>query len=80
VSQWPEHEKLAAVKDQTQTIHDFLEWCGSRGIQLCQMERDEFWPVYDQNDLLAAWAGIDPEEIAAEKQQMLDELREMNGL
>jgi hypothetical protein len=78
---YPEHDKLSKVKDQTQVIGKFIDWCGIRGIQLCELDSDdEFWPLHDFMGLLAAWAGIDRGKIEAEKQQMLAELRRMNGI
>lgn len=82
MSDYPEHEKLSAIKDQTQTIHDFLEWCGQQGIQLCEFDErsDGYWPARREDDLLADWAGIDLKAIEAEKRQMLDQIRAMNGI
>ena len=31
---FPEHESLAGVRDQSQSIGEFLEWLGERGIRL----------------------------------------------
>jgi hypothetical protein len=36
--QYPEHEKLRAIADQSQLIGEFVEeWCASRGMQLCKL-------------------------------------------
>lgn len=81
MSDYPEHDKLTAVKDQTEAIHDFLEWCAMRGaIQLCEFDErsDHFWPIDSDDNLLAEWAGIDLKKLEAEKRQMLDRIREMN--
>ncbi len=82
MSKWPEHDKLAEVKDQTQAIGEFLEWCGyEKGIQLASWDdrTDRMYPIPGAwLDLVAEWAGIDRGRLEAEKQQMLDELRAMN--
>lgn len=77
---YPEHEKLSKVKGQTQAIGEFIDWCAGRGIELCELSRDEYWPVHDFMDLLAAWAGIDPEKIEDEKLEMIATMRRMNGI
>lgn len=39
--QYPEHEKLEAVKDESQTIGEFLEWLLSEhGVTLCRYEEE----------------------------------------
>jgi hypothetical protein len=36
VSDYPEHDKLALVKDETQAAGDFVEWLGTQGIFLAK--------------------------------------------
>lgn len=36
MSEYPEHERLKAISDKSQAIHDFLEWCGERGLWLAE--------------------------------------------
>ena len=42
-SLYPEHEKLIAVKAQSQSIGEFLDWLAGKRIELCQWRtaRDE---------------------------------------
>jgi hypothetical protein len=157
MADYPEHEKLQAVSEQTQAIGEFLEWLNSQSVQLmiwredltdtrttgpaCPERRrghrmDPCWPTSaigiggadywdthclhwhgrdrDDNDddaaaeqgiccwcgkgreytittrgwvserrstpqLLADWAGIDLDKIEAEKRQMLESIRAMQG-
>jgi hypothetical protein len=82
VSEYPEHDKLTKVKDQTHAIGDFLEWLEyEKQIELCRAARvgDGFWPVGSFMNLLAEWAGIDPDVLEAEKRQMVDKLRDTTG-
>lgn len=81
MSQYPEHDKLSEVKDQTQAIGEFLDWAAEQGIQLCRFDdrTDHLYPAGSFMPLLAEWAGIDMDKIEAEKQQMLAELRKANG-
>jgi predicted RNA-binding protein (virulence factor B family) len=80
---YPEHEKLAAIKDKSQAIGEFLDFgLGKQGIILAQFdeETDQLWPTHRSiTDILAAYFGIDQKKIDAEKAQMLDELRAAAG-
>jgi hypothetical protein len=76
---YPEHDKLAKVKDRSQAIGEFLdtggyelgEWTG--GNRYCD---DEFTPVRKPiNTILARYFGIDEDKLEEEKLQMLEELR-----
>lgn len=82
---WPEHEKMAAITDDSQTIGLFLDTCG---YTLCEWigETDEgegvegFYPVRGGiNAILATYFQIDMNEIEREKRAMLDQLRKQNA-
>jgi hypothetical protein len=79
MSNYPEHDKLTAAKDQTQTIGKFLEWCEEQGLELTRFGGDQR-PAPRLQDLLAQWAGIDLERLYAEKDEMFAQLRRMNGV
>jgi hypothetical protein len=89
---YPEHAKLAKVKDQSQAIHEFIEFLrDDKHIFLCD------W--YDGEDtadeeaapgcylqirkrlttLVAEFLGVDENKLELEKQKMLAELRRQNG-
>lgn len=79
---YPEHEKLLAVKDQTQVIGEFLEWLASRGIQLMRpsghenIGHDGWLPdTRSISTILADWAGIDEARLEREKRAMLERLQ-----
>jgi len=42
MTEYPEHDKVQKIKDQSQAIGDFLEWLGGQGLHLA-----EFVPVLD---------------------------------
>ena len=67
---YPEHEKLQAVKEQSQTCGELLEWL--------QSEKGWHLPPYSANRLLAEFFEIDYAELQAEKDRMLDAMRAMN--
>lgn len=41
MSEYPEHDKLTQVREQSQAIGEFLEWLEGRGVNLCRYQ-DEF--------------------------------------
>ncbi len=46
---YPEHDKVHAVKDRSQACGEFLDWLGSKGIFLCKAhEHSE--GCYDEDD------------------------------
>lgn len=73
---YPEHEKLSAIKQESQAIGEFLD---TAPYVLCEVADDRLWPVGKPiNDLLAAYFGIDPDRLEREKSAMLEDLRFMN--
>lgn len=90
MSEYPEHDKLAAISDESQAIYDFIVWLGDeKAVQLCG-KRDgrpdhnswecPWMPVGASiRDLLAEHFGIDMQRIEHEKRAMLDALRAMQS-
>jgi len=79
MSDYPEHDKLAAIKDQSQLFGEFLDFdLPLMGLTLCETdENGRLWPTSRSiQSILAELFGIDQDKIDAEKQQMLDALRE----
>jgi hypothetical protein len=76
---YPEHEKLAKVKDRSQACGEFLEWLTSEGgFVLCKYVKDRVFPVpasVSIADLLARFFKIDQKKIEDEKRAMLAELQ-----
>jgi len=44
MSDYPEHDKLALVKDETQAAGEFIEWLGNQGVFLAKRY------MFDKND------------------------------
>ena len=80
-SKYPEHEKLAKVKDKSQAIGEFLDYGLPQGYVLAKYDKyDRLYPIHDSiESLLADHFGIDRDELEHEKQQMLDTLRTANA-
>ena len=79
---WPEHARLIEQKHKTEIIHEFLEWCNGKKIELGRwVERggygdDKFMPRVEKVDnLLAEFIGINLEELEREKRAMLSQMR-----
>lgn len=82
---YPEHEKLEAIRDQSQIIGEFLEWLSSQGIHLAKWHShatgwDESVPLFMRiEDILAQYFDIDQNRLEDEKQEILDSLRKVQG-
>lgn len=76
MSQYPEHKKLAAIRDQSQAIGEFIDtFLEEKGIVLAWRNSSEERLMPRLVDLLAEYFGIDPVKLETEKRAMLDELR-----
>ena len=80
---YPEHEKMHAVVEQSQSIGEFLDWLtNEKSIVLSQWidpESEHLTPINPNiQDLLAEYFDIDLDKIEKEKRQMLKTMREAN--
>jgi len=81
---YPEHEKLAAISDQSQTVGEFLDFSGyvlaewgdenSSGTP----NPHRLYPIYNIERILAEYFHIDLNKIEQEKRQMLEDIRNEN--
>lgn len=72
MSEYPEHEKLAKIQDESQVIGEFLDWCAdAKGVVLTRNGPAITW----NSGLLAEFFSIDQAKIDAEKEQMLADIR-----
>ncbi len=79
MAEYPEHEKMRAVKKRSQIIGEFLEELSGIGLTLCE-STDHFecpWTPTGKStqQVLAQYFKIDLDKIEKEKRAMLDELR-----
>lgn len=75
MSDYPEHDKVKAIQDESQAIGAFLD---NSGYTLCEVDADlnRFVPIYRSIErILADYFGIDLDELEREKRAMLDSLR-----
>lgn len=80
MTEYPEHEKMHAVKEQSQAIGAFLDDPNTG--QLCEFndEMGEFLPTHKTIErTLADYFDIDLDKIEAEKRDMLDKMRAANA-
>lgn len=81
---YPEHDKLLVIKDKSQAIGEFMEWCADEGLHLA-----EWWESHSYTGcmqitlrgttgLVAEFYDIDLNVLEAEKRAMLNEQRRLN--
>ena len=81
MSEYPEHEKMKAVRDRSQVIGQFLEWLfREQGLAVCEWRegpRVDAWERDSRNieQLLAAYFDIDLKKVDDEKEAMLAVIR-----
>lgn len=89
MSEYPEHDKLEKIHDQSQEIGEFVEWLlsGNSGYFICTQCDSEslFGPIktylptsINIQEVLAKYYEIDLIKLEKEKREMLDELRKKN--
>lgn len=85
-TEYPEHEKLLKVKDESQAIGEFIEWLASKRMALGEWREFEEYdnPQFvvahlNVNTILAEFFNIDLTALEAEKRAMLDAMRAMNN-
>lgn len=85
MGEYPEHDKMAKVREQSQACGEFLEWLGEQGYQVGEFvlfdgySEEQFVPIYrPMDELLAGFFGIDLKLIEQEKQAMLRSFQEAN--
>jgi hypothetical protein len=80
MNEYPEHEKLKAVKDRSQAIGEFLEWLQEeKGLSICKWsdeEREYLLAYVSTQALLAEFFKIDRKKLEEEKEGMLEAFRE----
>lgn len=79
--EYPVHEKVLAVREQSQAIGEFLEWLGAeKGLHVAQwMTEHEMQPAsYSAEKLLAEFFDIDLDKLEAEKRAILEAQRAAN--
>lgn len=80
MSAYPEHEKLQAVKEQSQICGEFLEWLHQKHFVIAVYAGNELVPSYQRTTtLLAEFFEIDEDKLEDEKMQMLEEFRKVRA-
>lgn len=77
MSRYPEHKKLTAIAEQSQSIGEFIDWLQtSKGYEICYYTDDDADPLAKVpksiNDLLADYFKIDQDKLEEEKREMLE--------
>lgn len=77
MSEYPEHEKMRAIREKADLLGDFLETMRFRGYSMSTQNRLGDWSPVDPSAyelLLASYFGIDMRKIEAEKKEMLKKI------
>lgn len=73
---YPEHEKLRAIQNDSQKIGQFLDWCYEQGWELCCWHESDLVPINKNiQTVLADYFEIDLKKLEAEKVAMIEECR-----
>jgi len=75
---YSEHERLHAVKEQSQRLGEFLDWLGENGYFVCEFAENygEYAPTSTRiEQILADYFDVDLDAIEREKREMIAELR-----
>lgn len=82
MNEYPEHQKLKAISDKSQAVHEFLEWLSREcGVELCtrHAKTEELIPwMKRHDDVIADFFEIDLTKINEEKEAMLAQMRKDN--
>jgi hypothetical protein len=76
----PNLDKALEIKERSQAIGEFLEWCHEKGWWLAEFpkERDYMLPIKENNiqKILAEFFGLDYEAMSREQEAVLKWVRE----
>lgn len=84
MTDYPELEKIQAVREESQKIGEFLEWLSGEGLQIAEYAEDEDEDGDDprltlhyesRESLLAKFFGIDLQKAEQERRAILEELQ-----
>lgn len=84
---YPEHEKLSGIKEQSQALGSILDWMfNEKGWYLVEWKEDDdgykqrYAITSNVNQILAEYYKVDLVKLEEEKMQMLDEIRKLNKI
>lgn len=89
MTDYPEHDKMQAMRSELDAVSEFLELLYAGEIKYGGWRLYLAYDIVDGHgfaacepdiaDLLAQWSGIDQNKLEVEKRQMLDKIRSENG-
>lgn len=95
MTQYPQHDKLAALGGANNTVGEFIEWLGDNGFAICRRTTaadriatrnadeptpDDYVPAQRSIQwLIAEFFGIDADEFSREKDRMIEDFRQGRG-
>lgn len=83
MSEYPEHQKMRAVREQSQFIGQFIDWLQNEtDLRICSYADDDggyYLAHISTEKLLAQYLEIDLKRLEEEKCEMVAEMRKLNG-
>lgn len=85
MNNYPEHDKLKAINSaQKEAVQDFIDWLYDES-KYWIAEEDRYWQGLQststtREQIMAEYFGIDLQKLSSEKDQILDDWREKQGL
>jgi hypothetical protein len=85
MNNYPEHNKLKAIDSvQKETVQDFIDWLYDES-KYWIAEEDRCWQGLQstsstREQIMAEYFGIDLQKLSSEKDRILDDWREKQGL
>ena len=86
MKKYTECDKMLKVRDQSQTIGEFLDWVqNEKGYTLCERNEDRsfdqtYFPArFSMESILAEFFGINLNKVEKERRAMLADLRKQQG-
>lgn len=82
MNNYPEHDKLKEINPKTQFVHDFLEFLEEHCIRLCEPYGQGTYcsiTTSRRDKLLYEFIGVDPVKLEAEKEAMLELMRNLHN-
>ena len=76
----PECDRALGLREQNQTIGQFIDWLNEHGMCIASTRGDGYWPVnHSIEKLIADYQGIDLKKMEKEKRKLLEWVRKQHA-
>ncbi len=79
---YPEHDKLKAITAEKEIVQSFIDWLyDETDLDIFEWTKYDHFPTQKSREqIMAEYFGIDLQKLSREKDQILDDWREKQGL